>query len=137
MPTNTSMLRYVELKLSGHDSGPAWIGKVQLSRSGRTVYFNGKAFKRSKRVVKGNHYDIETGDSYWISGIKMNGEDRHWAGSGKIIIEASVVDEYLRIVDEKRLDPLKYVISASIKPTDPSKFTELENRPWPDLAGKM
>lgn len=132
MPTNPSMIRYVESKLSGNDSGPAWIGKVQLSRSGRTVYFNGKAFKRSKRVVKGNHYDIETGECYWISGIKKNGEDRHWAGSGKITIESSVVDEYLRIIDEERLDPLKYSISTKIKTTDPSKFTELENRPWPD-----
>ena len=41
------MLRYIELK-SGHgDSGPAWIARVTLSRSGRTVYFNGQALKQA------------------------------------------------------------------------------------------
>ena len=40
------MLRYIELKSGYNDDGPAWIGYVKLSRSGRTVYFNGRALKQ-------------------------------------------------------------------------------------------
>jgi len=120
------MLRFIELKTGYNDDGPAWIGHVQLSRSGRTVYFNGKALKRG-RGISANHFDIETGEQYWISGIKKNGEDRHWAGTGKITIEASAVDEYLKISGKKRLDRTKFTVSHAIKPTDPSRFLHVEN----------
>src|SRR6266853_3483061 len=71
------MPRYVELKTGYSDNGPAWIGRVRLSRSGRTVYFNAKALKRSHSEGAGSHYDLETGESYWVSEVKKNGEDRH------------------------------------------------------------
>jgi len=77
------MIRYIELKTGYNDNGPAWIGRVQVSRSGQTVYFNGRAFKRRGGGASGNHFDVETGDNYWISGVKKDGRDRHWAGSGK------------------------------------------------------
>ena len=115
------MLRFIELKTHQNDKGPAWIGHVQVSRSGRTVYFNGKAFKRCKGG-SGNHFDVENGQEYWISGIKKNGQDRHWAGSGRITIEASVVDEYLRIVGAKELDHSRFVISHKIEPSNPATF---------------
>ena len=120
------MLRYIELKTNQNDRGPAWIGRVQLSRSGRTVYFNGRAFKKCKGHCV-NHFDIETGEEYWISGVKKNGQDRHWAGSGKIIIEASAVATYLKIVGVKELDPTRFVVSVNIKPADPSKFHAFQN----------
>lgn len=41
------MIKYIELKTGHNDSGPAWVARVKLSRSGRTVYFNGKALKRA------------------------------------------------------------------------------------------
>lgn len=37
-------IKYIELKTGYHDNGPAWIGKVKISRSGNTVYFNDHAF---------------------------------------------------------------------------------------------
>lgn len=40
------MLRYIELKTEFHHRGPAWIARVMTSRSGRTIYFDGKALKR-------------------------------------------------------------------------------------------
>ncbi len=122
------MLMYIELKTGYNDNGPAWIGRVRMSRSGRTVYFNGKAFKRSSRGSRGNHYDLETGEMYWISGVKQDGSDRHWAGSGKVIIEAAAVDEYLRITGAGELDKSRFVVSDQIEPADPSRFYELENR---------
>jgi hypothetical protein len=31
----------------------------------------------------GNNVDMETDEWFRVSGVKKNGEDRHWAGSGK------------------------------------------------------
>jgi hypothetical protein len=120
------MLRYIELKTGYADNGPAWIGGVQLSRSGRTIYFDGKALKRGSGASS-NHFDKITNDEYWISGIKKNGQDRHWAGNGKITIEAAVVDEYLKITGATSLDRKRFVVSKNIKPTDPSMFYAAEN----------
>jgi hypothetical protein len=120
------MLRYIELKSGYTDNGPAWIGRVQLSRSGRTVYFNGKAFKRGKGM-SGNHFDLLSGKEYWISGVKRDGQDRHWAGSGKITIEAAAVEEYLGTIGRKELDRSKYIVSYQIQPVDPANFCEMEN----------
>ena len=100
-----------------------------MSRSGQTVYFNGKAFKRTTAGAGGNYYDVETGDDYWISGVKKNGQDRHWAGSGKITIEAAIFDEYLRLVGAKELDMSRFVVSNDIRPTDVSRFHQGENEP--------
>lgn len=98
-----SRIMYIELKSGYGDDGPAWIGKVAFSKSGRTIYFNNNAFKRSQGI-SGNHYDILTGEEYWISGVKKNGEDRHWAGNGKVMIDRKIVDEYLDITDQKAID---------------------------------
>ncbi len=54
------------------------------------------------RGVAGNYLDIATGDEYWISGVKKDGADRHWAGSGKIRVDHTVVDEYLELVGKEQ-----------------------------------
>ena len=38
---SAGMLRYIELKTGHDDNGPAWIARVKLSKSKRTIYFNG------------------------------------------------------------------------------------------------
>lgn len=42
-----------------------------------------------------------SGDPYWVSGVKKDGKDRHWADNQprrkKIKIDADVVSEYLEI----------------------------------------
>ncbi len=103
-------IRYIELKTGYNDNGPAWIGNVKESKSGKTIYFNDHAFQKY-HGVNSNYIDIETGDEYWISRIKKNGEDRHWAGSGKITIDRKVIDEYLEIVNVDKLDASKYIIA--------------------------
>ena len=103
-----SDIRYIELKSGYHDDGPAWIGRVLTSRSGRTVYFNDHGFQR-RNAGSGNYVDIETGEVYWISGIKKDGNDRHWAGHGKIMIDSRVVDEYLSAVNAVCLDSERFV----------------------------
>ena len=60
--------------------------------------------------MAGNYVDIETGEVYWISGVKKNGEDRHWAGHGKVSIDRRLVYEYCAITGQKELDPQKFDI---------------------------
>lgn len=92
-------LIYVELKTGYSDNGPAWIGFSSSSKSGATVYFNGKAFKSLKGAgFYANFYDVETGDEYWISGVKKNGQDRHWAGGGKVEIDEDAIAPYLELM---------------------------------------
>lgn len=122
-----SKLMYVELKTGYGDDGPAWIGKAEFSKTGRTIYFNGKAFKSLKgNGISGNYYDLETDDEYWISGIKKNGKDRHWAGSGKVMIVESVIEEYLELTGSSRLDKKQFEI-ITLQQTDKSRFVDLEN----------
>lgn len=78
------VLKYLELKSGYSDNGPAWVAKVGVSKSGRTLYFNGKAPKRGQAIA-GNHFDLETGEVYWVSNVKRDGLDRHWAGSGRVL----------------------------------------------------
>ena len=123
-----SRLMYVELKSGYGDDGPAWIGNVRLSKSGRTVYFNGRALKRSGgQGIQGNHYDLETGEEYWVSGVKKDGSDRHWAGSGKIRIDARVVAEYLAAVGRRRLDTKRFEVCTDIVDTDIERLYGIEN----------
>lgn len=102
-------IRYIELKTGYNDDGPAWIGKVKISRSGNTVYFNDHAFQKCNGI-SGNFIDIESGEEYWISGIKKNGEDRHWAGRGKITIDSKIIPEYLEITEAKEIDKTKFIV---------------------------
>ena len=44
---------------------------------------------------------METGEQYWISGVKKNREDRHWAGAGPVEIDEDVRAEYERLVSPK------------------------------------
>jgi len=123
------VLKYIELKTNQSDRGPAWIARVRLSKSGRTVYFNGKALKRARKGgIAGNHFDTETGEEYWVSGVKKDGLDRHWAGGGVVAIESSAVPEYLASIGAEALDTTKLRVVPDLAPPDPGKFTATENR---------
>src|SRR5215475_13505526 len=116
------LLRYVELKSGHSDNGPAWIGYVTPSKTGRTLYFNGRGLMKLKGQRRGqsggNFIDMETGESFWVSGVKKNGNDRHWAGSGKVLVEAAAVSDYLNTINAKALDTSRCEISHSIVQTD-------------------
>jgi hypothetical protein len=121
-------IKYIELKSGFGDNGPAWIGMAEFSKSGRTVYFNGKALKNSNaQGIAGNYFDIENGDEYWVSGIKKNGTDRNWTGGGKIMIDKNIVELYLSLVDFNVLDKNRFELTE-IKTTDKQRFAELENK---------
>lgn len=93
---------YIELKSGQGDRGPARIGCATFSKSGATIYYKGKSFQRIKGGgISGNYFDVETSEEYWISGVKKNGEDRHWAGSGAVEIDADVKQEYLALIGKE------------------------------------
>ncbi len=120
-------IMYIEHKTEQNDKGEAWIGKVEFSKTGQTIYFNNQSFKRLKSGgISGNYYDLETGDEYWISGVKRNGQDRHWAGGGKVNIEKKIIEEYLALVDFDEIDKLIFEI-VTIPKTDKTKFERIEN----------
>jgi hypothetical protein len=127
------MLSYVELKTGYEDNGPAWIGFVTRSRTGRTVYFNGRTLKKmgGSGVDGGNHYDLETGEEFWVSGVKKNGRDRHPAGRGKVLVEAAAVSEYLRTIGSVSLDPALHEVTSAVVPTDIKRLERLENTKVP------
>ena len=98
-----SRIMYIELKQDDHnDKGPARIGRVTFSKTGRTIYYRGKAFRSLKGSgICANYFDVETGEEYWISGPTKNGEDSHWAGSGKVELDEDVREEYLKNIRGK------------------------------------
>jgi hypothetical protein len=101
-------LLYVELKSGYADNGPAWIGKGFFSKTGRTIYFNGKAFKGGR--IGSIHFEILTGDSYWISGVKKDTNDRHWSGAGRIMVDKNILSEYLSLVGLPALPKSRYEV---------------------------
>lgn len=84
---------YIEQKTDGKEflnhQGPAVIAEIEFSKSGKTIYYRGKSFYRIGSGLYGNYLCEETGDEYWISGVKKRGSNRHWAGSGPVEIEVS------------------------------------------------
>ena len=91
-------IMYVELKSGFSDDGPAWIGRVRFSKTGRTIYYRGLTLRR-RQGVTGNHVDVQTGNEYWVSGVKHDGSNRHPAGGrGPIHVDEDVAEEYQSIL---------------------------------------
>lgn len=125
-------LIYVELKSGYSDNGTAWIGFRGTSKSGSTIYFNGLAFQSTKgQGISANYFETESGDEYWISGVKKKGGDRHWAGSGKIKIDKHAVDDYLTLTGLSSLP--QNIESGELLPSKPTpSFHDNQNKPLYD-----
>lgn len=116
-------LRYIELKSGYNDDGPAWIGYVEFSKSGKTIYFNDHAFSGNGH---GGSHDIETGETYWITGIKKDGNNRHVFGRGKIQIEERAIAEYESLTAIKIQGNKDFEI-VTVNPTNKERFNALLN----------
>ena len=117
---------YVERTNGSNHDGEAWIGKCFYSNSGLSIYFDGKGFKREKSH-NSNYYDLDSGELYWISKVKKNGQDRHKFGKGLIYIDKSIVDEYLKIIGEENLPKSKFQIVELNNVPAKEKANEIEN----------
>jgi hypothetical protein len=88
-------IMYIECK-AGSLSGTARIGRVRFSKTGQTLYYDGKTFQSLKGAgFKSNYYCLETREDYWISGPKRRGGDRLY-GSLPVEIDDDVRAEYWR-----------------------------------------
>ena len=66
---------YIEDKSKGLE-GPARIGRVTFSKTGKSLRYAGREFQSLKGSgFKANYFDLESGDEFWISGCKKNGQD--------------------------------------------------------------
>ncbi|WP_228482294.1 hypothetical protein [Mesonia oceanica] len=121
-------LKYIELKSGFSDNGTACIGLVSFSKSGKTIYFNGKAFQSLNGMgISGNYFDLESGDEYWISGVKKDMTDRHKFGGGKIFVEKRILSEYLQIIGKTELPKSHYELTEVETEKPIERINELEN----------
>ncbi len=81
--TMTTQIMYIEKKEDGVN-GPARIGRVAFSQTGRSVYYRGRMLQKVKGGFKANYIDAETREEYWISGCKKKGGDRLYSGTIEI-----------------------------------------------------
>lgn len=87
---------YIENK-SGGLSGPARIGRVTFSKSGSSLYYQGKTFASLRGDgFKANYRDIESGDEYWISGCRKDGMDALY--NTNVDIDEDVREEYWTVI---------------------------------------
>lgn len=102
-------LMYIELKSGYSDDGPAWIGYVKTSRTKKTIYFNDHAFQRYIGS-NSNYYDLESGEDYWISGVKKRESNRHWSRKGPVMIDRRAVEEFLALTGETTLPKTEFEV---------------------------
>ncbi|MEL6724078.1 MAG: hypothetical protein AAFP81_11915 [Pseudomonadota bacterium] len=95
-------IMFIELKTGFADDGPAWIAKVRFSKSRRSVFFQDKELLSvGGSGISGNFVDVKSGEEYWVSGVKKNGQDRHSAGHGPVHIDPSIKTEYEKLIGQK------------------------------------
>ena len=83
---------YIEDKSEGL-VGPARIGRVQFSKTRKSVRYDGRTFQTlSGSGFKANYCDAETREDYWISGCKKDGSDALY--STMVEIDEDVREEY-------------------------------------------
>jgi hypothetical protein len=97
MSAKKTRIMYIEDKTSGLN-GPARIGRVTLSKSGQSIYYNGRTFQRlDGRGFKANYFDAATGGHFWLSGPRKDGLDRLYESSAMPVeIDDDVKAEYWR-----------------------------------------
>lgn len=89
-------IMYIENKANGL-VGEARIGRVKFSKSGRSVHYRGKTYQSlNGGGFKANYFEVESGDHFWISGPKKDGNDRLYGGSTAVEIDEDIREEYWR-----------------------------------------
>jgi hypothetical protein len=93
---HATRIMYIENKgIEADLIGPARIGRVTYSKTGATIYYQGRSLQSLKGSgFKSNYFDIETGEHFWISGPKKNGCDALYATNTATEIDDDVREEY-------------------------------------------
>jgi hypothetical protein len=67
---------YIECKAASLN-GPARIGRVTFSKTGKGIYYRAQFFHSLKgQGLKANYRNEQTGEQHWISGPHRDGQDR-------------------------------------------------------------
>ncbi len=109
--------------------GPAWIGYVEFSRTGRTAYFNGRCFSKGR----GWAHDINTGEIGWITGVKKRGSNRHEFGGGKILVARDALAEFLALKGWAKLESGYGLFDPQPAPKDVEVMTDKLESGQPNL----
>jgi len=90
--SHRTRIMYIECK--GKDIvGPARIGRVTYSKTGKSLYYGGHSFTTLNGYgFKTNYVNDDTGEQYWISGCKKDGADALY--STTVEIDDDVQEEY-------------------------------------------
>jgi hypothetical protein len=91
---------YIERK-AGETTGDGRIGRVKFSKTLRTMYYDGKEFLKVKDGFKHNCIELESGEEYWISGCRLDGNDTLYGGNKPIPIDEDAKDEYWDVIRKK------------------------------------
>jgi hypothetical protein len=100
-----SRIMYIENKSAGLN-GAARIGRVTLSKSGRSLRYGGRTFQSLGGAgFKANYFDVESGEHFWISGPRRDGRDRLYDGSSMPVdIDHDIAEEYWSEIRSVRPD---------------------------------
>ena len=124
MPGTTYPPRIMYIEYKGDLHGSARIGRVTFTRTGATIHYRGKAFRRLKgRGFKANYFDVETGEQYWISGPRRDGTDRLYKSDWPVEIDEDVREEYW--CEIRKRPELKSLAQASLSTTKRPNATSL------------
>jgi hypothetical protein len=89
----STRIMYIEQKGDDGIVGPARIGRVKFSKSGKSIHYAGKTFETLNGTgFKSNYFDVETGEYYWISGCRKDGRDALYSTVAEI--DEDVREEY-------------------------------------------
>ncbi len=88
---------YIELKTGFNDDGPAWIGRVRFSKTGRTIFYRGRELREKAGGESVTHQDVVTLEDFWVSGVKGRRRARLWADRDDVEIDDDAREEYERL----------------------------------------
>jgi hypothetical protein len=96
-----SRIMYIERK-AGQLTGEARIGRVTFSKSGKSLYYRGKRYEtQDGRGYKTNYVEVESGETYWISGPRRDGQDRLYGERQPIEIDEDAREEYWTVIRKR------------------------------------
>jgi hypothetical protein len=79
---------------------PGRIARVRLSKTGRTLHYGDvELASLNGRGFKANYIDLATGETYWVSGPRKDGQDTLYPGV--VEIDDDVREEYWRTIRSK------------------------------------
>ena len=92
-PSNESRGEIMYIEMKPGLAGSARIGRVQFSKTRKTIYYAGKKLQSLKGSgYKANYFNVESGMWYWVSRCRKDGNDALYPNS--VEIDEDVREEY-------------------------------------------